>query len=271
MINFFRVSWKILFEFNDYKPKKVNLCSVLDWVNQFPIPMRLNLFKLLGYVFYYSEKKTGSIISSLNKALLEKLKSDGVDITQVIYYSHDAGAGSSQVILNMLRDTDNLERRGANLVSDSRHLEETTNKIGRGAIIYVDDFIGTGTQFIENRNWIANFISGVFSEFVMAPIICEESISKLDELGISPIFEKIYCFTERPLHQNSNILKNEEKSKLIQICENIDPKFGLGYKNSAAMVVFYRNSVKNIPLVLRGNVKQNPYRGIFPRTDDLPY
>ena len=36
------------------------------------------------------------------------------------------------------------------------------------------------------------------------------------------------------------------------------------------MVVLYRNAPNTVPVMLRGNVNQKPYFGIFPRTIDLP-
>jgi hypothetical protein len=50
----------------------------------------------------------------------------------------------------------------------------------------------------------------------------------------------------------------------------IDNKHGLGFRAMATMVVLYRNTPNSVPVVLRGNKRQSPYRGLLPRADDLP-
>ena len=272
MLSFFSTIYKIIFVFRDYKHKKISLFSVYQWLHQFPCRFRLCLFLLLDRIIFFSEERTGDSLSSINKILLDRLNEDGVDISHIIYFAHDLeGAGSSHVLLTLLRDKENLERRGATILADSRKLGEATLRIGNGAIIYVDDFIGTGRQFLTNRRNFSDMILGNFSEFVLAPVICEESFPALDEVGVTPYPEIKYETISRPLHDHSSILSPQDKANMISLCSNIDPKHGLGFSDSAAMVVFYRNSVNNMPLVFRGNLKQNPYKGIFPRNDDLPF
>lgn len=271
MKKFLKVVYKILFIFSDYRPKKVTFYKVWDWIRQFPINIRLQLFFLLDDILFITEKETRSILTTLNNQLLEKLREDGIDIHNVIYICHDTGLGSSHVMLSILRDSANLERRGATLISDSGLLQKETNRIGKGAIVYVDDFLGTGSQFIGHREWFSNFITGAFSEFVLAPVICEESYTKLDAIGVQPLAKYIHRIIDRPLIDSNNYLRPKVKEQIIGLCNNITPKFGLGYQNSAAMVVIYRNSVTNIPSIFRGSLKQSPYKGIFPRADDLPF
>ena len=57
---------------------------------------------------------------------------------------------------------------------------------------------------------------------------------------------------------------------MIKVCEEIDPKMGLGFKKLAAMAVLYRNAPNNISVLFRGNETQKPFSGIFSRTTDLP-
>jgi hypothetical protein len=76
--------------------------------------------------------------------------------------------------------------------------------------------------------------------------------------------------SERALHDYSNILSPEKKQRLLALGQRIDKKWSLGYKNMGSMVVIYRNAPNTLPLLLRGNVGQNPYVGVVPRTTDLP-
>jgi hypothetical protein len=172
----------------------------------------------------------------------------------------------------MLRDRALLERKGCHFIDskDVRGLYELTNKLENGAIVYVDDFAGTGNQFCEVRDFVAQHIVGNFSEFFLLPCICEEALYELGKRGVEAISGPVHSKADRPLNPQSTILSEKMQKRLIELCLKIDPKGGLGYKRLATMVVIYRNAPNSVPLILRGSLKQIPWIGIFPRTTDLP-
>jgi hypothetical protein len=102
-------------------------------------------------------------------------------------------------------------------------------------------------------------------------VICEEAFNKIDQVGVSPVTSYMHMITERPLHNDANLISDSIKEKLVGVCHEIEKANGLGFKKLATMVVFYRNSPNTMPLLFRGSLKQRPYGGIFPRSDDLPY
>jgi hypothetical protein len=148
-------------------------------------------------------------------------------------------------------------------------LSKLTDQLGEGAIVYVDDFAGTGNQFCQVRDFFAQHIIGSFPEFFLLPCICEEALYELAKRGVEALKEYIHSKEDRPLHENSTALSPRIKTRLIELCNKIDPKGGLGYKKMATMVVIYRNAPTTVPLLFRGNLGQSPYRGIFPRTTDF--
>jgi len=277
MSQYLRVIWKIFFYFRGYKPQEVTLISIWKWLSQFPTPIRAPLFLLLDHITYFTEKETIQNLVKLNQTILEKLVVDGVGLDKTIYVAFDNAGSSSHVILNLLRDSENLERRGAHLIGsrDAHSIEEITNKIGSGAIIYVDDFSGTGKQFTRNREWSAQFIIGSFSEFFLAPVICEEAAERIAETGVVPVTGFKHTIKQRPLHRDTTLIAGASKDNIVNLCYQIDKSKdhdnGLGFNKLATMVVFYRNAPNTMPLIFRGNLKQSPYKGLFPRSDDLPF
>jgi hypothetical protein len=145
------------------------------------------------------------------------------------------------------------------------------NEIGEGALIYVDDFLGTGNQFAKERDFVASTIVGTFSEFVLAPSICEEAIYEIGKRGVEAFTGHVHSKAERPLHANSAFFEREEKLRLEMVCKGINKNGSLGYKGLATMVVLYRNAPNTVPACLRGSLNQKPFKGIFPRTTDLPF
>jgi hypothetical protein len=227
---------------------------------------------LLDNVIYLSEATVREVLVKQNAALMQRLTIAGLRPHQLVYVQvHDAGS-SSPVMLNMLRDAAGLEQRGCNFLDSKNTLgiTEVTNDLGEGALIYVDDFVGSGTQLCEARDFAIKYVVGTFSEFVLAPSICEEGRDVLEQRGIEVFSGHVHSKAERPLHAESALFEPEAKKRLCELCEQIDPRTALGFKRLAAMVVLYRNAPDNVPVLLRGNPHQTPYVGIFPRTTDLP-
>jgi hypothetical protein len=258
--------------FIGYLPQPVTLNSLNRWLNQFEPPDRKFVSGLLRHVIYFSEERVRKILVEQNNALMRRLADAGLPPKKLVYVQvHQAGS-SSPVMLNLLRDAARLEQRGCRFLdaNDTLGFNRLTNQLEEGALIYVDDFVGTGSQFCQARDFAAQYIEGTFSEFLLVPCICEEAMYVLGQRGIEAFAGHIHSKSERPLHDNSALLDRETKSRLIELCKEIDEKGALGYKGSAAMVVLYRNAPTNVPILLRGSIKQKPFVGIFPRTTDLP-
>jgi len=265
-------SMRAALRFPGYLPQPVTAKGVNQWMKQFDPSDRRLVGRLLRSVIYLSEAKIKRILLEQNGALMRRLATAGLPPQNLIYVQvHDAGS-SSPVMLNMLRDAAGLEQRGCRFLdaNNTLGLNAMTNDLGEGALIYVDDFVGTGTQFCEARDFAAKFIEGTFSEFLLVPSICEEGIYLLGERGIEAFTGHVHSKAERPLHDNSTLFDPGTKQRLIEICEQIDPIMALGFRRIAAMVVLYRNAPDNIPILFRGNETQMPFSGIFPRTTDLP-
>lgn len=259
--------------FHDYKPKPLSWLSASRWVKQFNKKDRKLAARLLSKVIYISESNTRDILVQQNAALTRRLVKAGLSPKQLIYVQvHDAGS-SSPVMLNLLRDAAGLEKLGCKFVDsrDSFGMTKMMKEVGEGALIYIDDFVGTGNQFCESRDFAAkNFVVNTFSEFLLTPAICEEAIYQISNRGIEAFAGHVHSKVERPLHANSNIFAAEEKERMATVCMGINKKGGLGYKDLATMVVLYRNAPNTVPAVFRGSLNQSPFFGIFPRTTDLP-
>jgi len=264
-------SVKAVLRFHDYRPQPVTLRSVSRWIKHFAKCDRKTAAFLLDKIIYLSEGHTRQILLDQNAALIKRLANAGLPPRKLIYVQvHDAGS-SSPVMLNMLRDAAVLERLGCRFVDsrDSLGLNKATNEVGEGALIYVDDFVGTGNQFCKARDFAVKSVVGTFSEFLLVPSICEEGIYQLAERGIEAYAGHVHAKAERPLHDNSNLLGKDAKQRMRVICKGISPKMSLGYKELATMVILYRNAPNSVPAVLRGNQNQAPFAGIFPRTTDM--
>jgi hypothetical protein len=175
-------------------------------------------------------------------------------------------------MLNMLRDFARLQKGEFHLL-DSKNtgdIHAKTTALGEGAIVYVDDFTGTGDQFESTHHFIAQYIVGNFAEFFLAPCVCEEAKEVLESIGVEPRYDLLHTRKQRPLLNECLLFKPEERDKLIELSNRVDGVNYLGYAFLATMVVLYINSPDSTPPLLRGSNNQFPYIGILPRTTDLP-
>jgi hypothetical protein len=263
---------KVVLRFRDYRPQEISMTRAKQWLKQFDKKDRSAICNLLSHIVYLSERHTRKILIDQNDALLRKLKASGLRPRNVIYVQiHDAGS-SSPAMVNIVRDGARLEPLGCRFI-DSRDvmgLNHLTNKLGEGAIVYVDDFLGTGDQFCESRDFSMENVVGNFAEFLLVPCICEEAYARLAKIGVDVFTASIHARAERPLHRDSSILKPEVKNRLQELCAQIQAQNALGYKDLASMVVLYRNAPDTFPKIFRGNQDQRPYVGLIPRISDLP-
>ena len=257
-----------------YKPKPITFSSLLRWANQFPRKYRTALVRLVANIEFVSEEKTVSWLVTLNQKVLDALQADGLSVESVIYVTTDITGSSSSVMLDLLRTRANLEKKGVKFFlhsGEGEAIQEATMELERGAIIYVDDFAGTGKQFARSRSRVAEYITGAFSEFLLVPCICEEAYDKCAEIGVQAESGFVHWRVQRPLRRESDFLSREQRSQLLSLFR---VKFGpgrhiMGFKGLATHVVFYRNAPNTTPLVFRGNLGQQPVHGILPRFDDL--
>ena len=255
-----------------YEPKKVTIVSVMRWSRQFPVAYRTELIRLAASLRLITESEVISALLELNSRVTEALREDGVSERNIIYVTTDTAGSSSGVMLDLLRRRANLEKKGATFLhaGEGEAIQEKTIELGVGAIIYVDDFAGTGKQFARTRKRVAEYIVGGFSEFLLVPCICEEALNRCRDIGVQAESRFIHLRAERPLRKESNLLSTDTKVRLLRLFREYfgAGKRSLGFDGLATNILVYRNAPNTTPLVFRGNRGQTPLHGIVPRFDD---
>lgn len=262
-----RAWWK----FKDYRPLRVTPLAVLSWLSQYPAELRTALLSLLNGIEFIGEKEIEAALVAGNDEICRRLAEDGVGPSQIIYVQHDEAGSSSPVMLNLLRDAALLERSGAKFVDgrDQVKLSEVSAEIGTGAIIYVDDFAGTGTQLVGSRNWASQFVAGSFSEFFLGVVVCEEAKTNFEAVQITPVAARFHSVSERPLREECSSFPPQVRQAIGREALGRFGKYWCGFRKLGTNIVLYRNAPNSTPVIFRGNVGQEPTAGILPRTTDL--
>ena len=255
-----------------YEPKRVTFMSVMRWSRQFPSAYRTELIRLAASLRLITEREIISALLELNSRVTEALRADGVSESNIIYVTTDTAGSSSGAMLDLLRRRANLELKGATFLhaGEGEAIQAKTMALGVGAIIYVDDFAGTGKQFSRTRRRVAEYIVGGFSEFLLVPCICEEALNRCENIGVQAESTFIHLREERPLRRESDFLSTDTRLRLLRLFrEHFGPgRRPLGFDGLATNMLIYRNAPNTTPLVFRGNRGQYPLHGIVPRFDD---
>lgn len=258
--------------FRKYRPQKVTPWSVLRWLHQYPKNERELVKKAALRLQQVNERDMISSLVESNTALIRELKEANIPYKNIIYVSVSNAGSSSQLILHLLRDAARLENLGCKLIDagNSAELHRTTAQLGSGAIVFVDDFAGSGNQFCGQHNVIGSYIVGNFSQYFLIHTVCEEAMAPIRNTGVDIRSHQIHQRKDRPLHPASTTLSSAERILLTDRAKAIARRGGLGYNDMATMVVFERNAPTNVPTLFRGDKGQKNFKGFIPRTTDLP-
>jgi hypothetical protein len=271
MLELPRALWAVRYKYIGYEPQRVTSNNLFAWLDQFERSDRGPLLKLLQHVTYVSEDKLRGALANQSRSLLKILRGEGIAPDHVIFMSVSDAGSSSPFHLSQLRADARLEQQGCPILDarDIRGIASSTSHLGDGAIVYVDDFLGTGNQFLDARDDVAAFVVGTFSEFFVVACALEEGYAAVRHQGIEVMTPLIHERARRPLHPYSSILKEHERDRLLDLSSRLGLGDGLGYQSMASMLVLYRNAPDAVPSLLRGSPGQHPYVGIFPRSNDL--
>ena len=264
---------RIRIHLRTYEPQKVTTSRTRQWALQFPEDIRIELMKLARKLIFISKNQVRDWLVRLNEDILSRLRIDNIEVAEVIYVTTDTPGSSSGVMLNLLRDGAKLQRRRARFIDhkDAVAIHQTTRELRRGAIVYVDDFAGTGDQFMKTRKHVKEYVAGTFSEFLLLACVCEEAKRKIERAGVEIQSGIVHKKEDRPLLECSTLLDRGKKARILHVSRNIwGERNAMGYKGLATNVVIYNNAPNSTPLVFRGSLFQEGFFGVVPRVDDLP-
>ena len=234
-------------------------------MNQFPRECRDDAARLAANLVFLSQKQIISELTRLNAEIEERLVADGVSPNNIVYVALDDPPSSSPAMCRLLRDQGGMSGRKFLAATSVSDINRATKSLRTGAIVYVDDFAGTGTQFKAARNDVREYIDGTFSEFFLLPCICEEALSVVEAEGVVAMFKKRHTKSERPLLPESSFLGQAARQRLVDHSYNMWGMGSLGFGMLATNVVLRHGAPDTTPMIFRGDKGQQSWFGIVPR------
>ncbi len=264
-----------------YKGRAVTSDLIRIWLNQFGTAAHQRLmFKILKGVRYFSEFEIRTKLSDLHSVIAKEIglpAKHGTGRIENLAVSYLEGPGKSGYQYARLYSEEN--RIIARNVVDLSKLDTVFKQSRVRAVLWVDDFIGTGQtafdRFEENkddlvrlqREYDLSYFLGTLAGLQDAQVAIEERLAKLGLkvcVRISePLSNRDKCFAEEsPLFES-----DEERLKAKRIAEDYGrrllPRTPLGYGECSTRVVFERSCPNNNLPILWGSA--NGWTPIFPR------
>ena len=225
--------------------------------------------RLAANLEYFSRSQIVNDLTMLNARIEARLSEDGIPARNIVYVAMDDPPSSSSAMCKLLRDQGGLSRAKFVAATSGLEINEVTKGLRTGAVVYVDDFSGSGTQFRSARADVRDNIVGTFSEFFLLPCICEEALNVVERQGVVAMYQKHHTKSERPLLPESDFLNEKARAKLIEHSEKTWGRNSLGFNMLATNVVFSHAAPDTTPIMFRGNKGQDPWFGIVPRWAEL--
>jgi len=136
-------------------------------------------------------------------------------------------------------------------------------------IVFVDDFIGSGTSFTTFLGGLSSWYNASYKYYLATLVAHEQGISKITELPIEVIVATDPIPESRKIFDEGNTFFTPQQKKILQnYCDKLSlPKlFRYGYDNTQSNVIFYERSSNNI-LPILNEKKVNWLYPLFPRRD----
>lgn len=179
-------------------------------------------------------------------------------------------------------DMDNLQRQKDainNLPEDEsdspenlleiQKLDEQIRKLERSesivpkTIVFVDEFIGSGTTVLEFLTNSGSWYSDEHNYYVATLCSHQKGITKIqeyhDKLNILSVMDPLPD-SKKLLHDKNNLFTKVEKGVLKKYVHQAEPKkiYHYGYKNTQSNIIFYERASNNILPILYSEIEWYP-------------
>lgn len=220
--------------------------------------------RLLQSVDFYDPPRITRDYRTAHQHLMATIGSDSLEGVTFFPFGHAGKSGSSMRYL--FRNANNIP------LSKCLHFSEITSFFfaleeeheEEPKFVFIDDFIGTGSQAIETWDRLREIPFPRGSRvFLLTLVGFDRAIDEVTEkTDLQVITPRILSEEDRIFSPENTIFDNMEKNILRRYCERVG-QAPMGFGNCQALVVFNYKSPDNIISILRGQTES--WTPLFPR------
>lgn len=247
-----------------YKGQTITEDKVRSWIDQFPnLRDQLLMFKILKGVKYYSNtfvrERMKEIDGIVKRSFIQKVEKAKFKRSDIIVSYIDGPAKSGAEFARLYADEAKIYVD--NVIEKGKIFEEVENRKDIQAIVFIDDFVGTGQSALEYLTNLKTVLQNIIEKrelkiFFIAMVAYYNGWKKLENeipgIGIpiethacEILDESSRCFGEKSSIFSDQNEREEAKKIAIAYGRPIVKKNPLGYGDLEIAVVFERGCPNN--------------------------
>lgn len=222
-----------------------------QWFSRFgPDQYRLARRFLLAARFFRATVINDALVRESNR-VMEHLQNQGVPPDEVLVVQvDDLASSAAKAVTTFRKNAPSGKTCNYSLATDTQTLISLARGRRISAVIYVDDFIGTGDQLQGARIGVISALGLAVPEYVITAIILEEAKALLDrECSVQHYY--VHNRSERPMLPECRAFSSHDQRVLFDVSSNVGEGLPLGYGTCASMVVLADDVPDNSPALLR--------------------
>jgi AcrR family transcriptional regulator len=254
--------WYDRFRFYRHAPSRED---ILEWVRQFQSEHYQLAKKILDHVILIRDLDIHQGYRDALQAIPGWSRNDAQRQGEWAFVGLGGQAESGPAMLHMFREANNLtsDRYQSMFVSPAELPGLRLTALD--TVIFVDDFAGTGDQFIKRWDQYQELIASEARTYLFLAAATARAMARFSAL------DDIDVRAHQVLGPDANVLSpdnaqfhGQEKETIIQYCERADPRSPRGWGECGLLLVISRKTPNNSLPILHVDVRRR-WKGIFPR------
>ena len=248
---------------NTFVFRNITKGKIRTWLRQFAEAHQPVALKLLHNLRFYDSAK----IHTSCKILFKMVKSECEnDLDNVIFMGLGPAGKSGDMMLHRFRHANGMH------TDKFKHMFKHTTEITsidsafNGSLVFLDDFIGSGSQAMASLFDIASIAPPGVRLFLL---VVAGYASAIEELGSEKEFDcnvlavDVLDESEKLFSDANDKFTEDEKAILRSYCENTGSRYPYGYRDVGSLVIFCDSVPNNTPSILIH--ESDNWRPLFPR------
>jgi hypothetical protein len=259
--------------FNSYQPRPVDRDGLRAWLRQIDAAHYDLVLRVLEATQFYDIQRIQGLLAQMHRQVKVQLANDGFrDPENMAFLAFGRVGESGHEIFTRYRNINRLHQTRVllpMLPDVQQMLYDAENQNRDVALVFLDDFVGTGKQVADYWNDVLSQMIRPTQPLYLAVLAaCEEGLNRI--ANETP-FQVVPSHIVQPRHlfPRSDRFTNDEKAIIRAYCDRVgNPAMGIG--GLGVMLAFAHGCPNNSISIIRGSKRQRNFRGILPRFDDLP-